>query len=47
MFDQTQKKKPRRLTGLHIEQLPSTSPANARLSLADKISAWHVVRAWL
>ena len=38
---------PARLRGLHIEQLPSTSPANARLSLADKIAAWRVVEGWL
>lgn len=38
---------PARLSELHIEQLPSTSPANARLSIADKISAWRVVGQWL
>ena len=32
---------------LHIEQLPSTSPANARLSLADKVAAWRVLVQWL
>lgn len=35
------------LARLHIEQLPSTSPANARLSFTDKTAAWQVVAAWL
>ena len=38
---------PAKLRELHIEQMPSTSPANARLSIADKINAWRVVEAWL
>lgn len=30
---------------INYTQLPSTSPANARLSLAQKISAWQLLRA--
>ena len=29
------------LTHLHLSRLPSTSPANARLSLEDKRALWH------
>jgi len=36
-----------RLDELHIQQLPSTSPANARSTIEDKISAWRVVGKWL
>ena len=38
---------PDRLACLHVEQLPSTSPANARLTREAKLAAWRALRAWL
>ena len=35
----------KRLVSIHYTQLPSTSPANARLTLAQKIQAWQSLRA--
>jgi hypoxanthine-DNA glycosylase len=35
------------LAGVGCEQLPSTSPRNARISLPTKVEAWRRITAWL
>jgi double-stranded uracil-DNA glycosylase len=35
------------ISGVECEQMPSTSPRNARMSLAAKVEAWGRVRQWL
>jgi len=35
------------LPGVLCERLPSTSPRNARMRLADKVEAWARVKRWL
>jgi double-stranded uracil-DNA glycosylase len=35
------------LSGVECEQLPSTSPRNARMPLAAKVEAWGRIRDWL
>ena len=35
------------LTGLQCARLPSTSPRNARMRLADKIETWRRIMDWL
>jgi hypothetical protein len=37
---------PAHLRGLPMVQLPSTSPANARLAIADKARAWSVLATY-
>ena len=32
------------INGLNLHPLPSTSPANARLTFAEKITAWKVIK---
>jgi double-stranded uracil-DNA glycosylase len=32
------------MAGVDLHQMPSTSPANARLRLADKVQAWRALR---